>query len=191
MPLPASGQISFNDIRIELNVPSQTLFNLDSASLETYATLNKCLSYPNSTNPDAINEWYNYCHSCTGSLAITDGDASATSCNDACTSSPFIPCLFPDIYQSSSLYYYYPTCDLGPLTTYYAVYSGPGCSGTKLGQNCYTFSNGSLVSTEQCTTSTTTTTTTTEALCECIDGTCTSSCPNAFAGCNSAQDCFI
>lgn len=158
MVLPASGQISFDDIRIELQVGSQGSFNLESASLGVYTPLNECGYFPSSTNPDSIDEWYNYCHNCTASLYIR-GDYSATSCNDACTSTPFVPCLI-DVLNTGSVYHLEALCG-NPATGYWATYSGgTACTGTKVGQTCYYFNNASLVSTETCTTTTTTTTTT-------------------------------
>lgn len=63
MVLPASGQISFNDIRIELNVGGQSPFSLESASKGLYVPLNPASpSAPNSTAPYAVSEWYSYQH---------------------------------------------------------------------------------------------------------------------------------
>ena len=84
MALPASGQISMNDIRVELGIPSQSPFELNTAIGEGYVYLNECsTSKPIAANPDAISEWYSYNHSATctnrGSFKF-----STTSCANAC-----------------------------------------------------------------------------------------------------------
>lgn len=65
MALNSSGQISMNDIRIELGIPTQSPFSLDTAENGSYVLLNQCSpSKPSSTNPASISEWYSYCHTC-------------------------------------------------------------------------------------------------------------------------------
>lgn len=63
MTLPASGQISFNDLRVELGIPSQAPFSITSAATNGYVTINtNSPSYPNSSTPHSISEWYSYNH---------------------------------------------------------------------------------------------------------------------------------
>ena len=72
MPLPPSGQLSMNDIRVELGVPSQAPMSLQAASIGTYGTINVCsVSRPNGSAPYAISEWYGYCHACTCTPTLT------------------------------------------------------------------------------------------------------------------------
>lgn len=54
-----------NDIRVELGISTQSPFSLDTATNGGYVALNPCSPYlPIATNPDAISEWYGYCHTC-------------------------------------------------------------------------------------------------------------------------------
>lgn len=72
MALPLNGQLSMNDIRVELGIPTQSPFSLDTATNGGYVTLNPCSPYlPSSTNPDTISEWYGYCHNCSCSGVAT------------------------------------------------------------------------------------------------------------------------
>jgi len=49
MTLPASGQISFNDLRVELGIPTQAPFSITTAATNGYVTINtNSPSYPNS-----------------------------------------------------------------------------------------------------------------------------------------------
>jgi hypothetical protein len=90
MALPASGQLSMNDIRVELGVPSQAPMSLQAASIGTYATINTCSpSRPNSSSPYAISEWYSYCHTCPCFSDITSDPKSTAT--DACCSIFFNP----------------------------------------------------------------------------------------------------
>jgi hypothetical protein len=194
MVLPSTGNsISFNQIRIELGVPSQTLFNLESASNDAYGFIQNCQSpYPTPSNPDGIDEWWSYDHSKTGSAYLLDADYSATSCADACTNTPFISC-FNNIYSFNSTYYLGQYCRAGTVTGYY-VHPASCPGGSKVGQTCYQMNNGTLVGTSTCTTTTTTTTTTTEApTCVCGPGNiCSAECPNQGADCSGDPNiCFI
>lgn len=65
MTLPSSGNtISFNDLRVELGISSQAPFSITSASTGLYVTINtNSPSYPNSSTPHAISEWWSYNHS--------------------------------------------------------------------------------------------------------------------------------
>jgi hypothetical protein len=61
MSLPLSGQISMDDIRNELGVPSQSPFGLDEARSGTYRTINSCSTYkPPSSGPISLSDWYGY-----------------------------------------------------------------------------------------------------------------------------------
>jgi hypothetical protein len=202
MTLPSSGAISFDQIRIELQIPTKTSFNIDDAengnTSAGYPLINTCTgTYPSSANPASINEWYGYNHTATASF-FTNGDFSATSCDDACTSTPALSCL-SYAYNYSTTYFFTPECTLTRGAGYLAACQGG--SGTKLGQNCYEFnSSGGLVSTVQCTTTTTTTTTTTLAcysfsieyvssLSDCLQG---SHPYTVYSGCSSlTTSCII
>lgn len=64
MTLPASGQISFNDLRVEIGVPSQAPFSIADAATGVYGPINTSSpSFPNSSTPHQISEWYSYTHS--------------------------------------------------------------------------------------------------------------------------------
>jgi hypothetical protein len=66
MPLPTSGTLSMDNIRVELGVPAQAPMSLQAASIGTYGTINVCsVSRPDGSAPYAISEWYGYCHTCT------------------------------------------------------------------------------------------------------------------------------
>jgi hypothetical protein len=78
MTLPASGQISFNDLRVELGISSQAPFSITTAATNGYVTINtNSPSYPNSSTPHAISEWYSYNHNaappCTPGSTYCDG----------------------------------------------------------------------------------------------------------------------
>jgi len=74
MTLTGSGQISFNDLRVELGVSSQAPFSIASASTGVYATINtNSPSYPNSSTPHQISEWYSYNHSAAGTCNTLTG----------------------------------------------------------------------------------------------------------------------
>jgi hypothetical protein len=64
MALPGSGQISFNDIRIELGISSQAPFSINTAVTDGYdpGTVDRqfATSFPNSTTPHSVSEWYSY-----------------------------------------------------------------------------------------------------------------------------------
>ena len=66
MALPSSGQLSIRNINVEIGrLPIQT--SLDRLENGTYATINRnSPSYPNSSNPAAISEWYRYDHDAGG-----------------------------------------------------------------------------------------------------------------------------
>lgn len=71
MALPLSGQISMNDIRVELGIPTQSPFGLDEARNGTYVPLNTCSPYlPPSTGPISLSDWYGYDHSTSCDITI-------------------------------------------------------------------------------------------------------------------------
>ena len=63
MALPSSGQISMDDIRIELGIPSQSPFGLNEARNGTYVALNTCSTYkPPTSGQVSLASWYGYDH---------------------------------------------------------------------------------------------------------------------------------
>ena len=65
MGLPSSGQISMNDIRIEMGIPSQSPFGLNEARNGTYVALNtNSPTSPPSTGQVSLSSWYGYCQTC-------------------------------------------------------------------------------------------------------------------------------
>lgn len=91
MPLPLSGQLSMNNIRGELGIPTQAPFALDTATNGGYVTLNVCSPYlPNPVNPDAISEWYGYCHTCSCTPSITPTISVTPSITPSVTRTPSI-----------------------------------------------------------------------------------------------------
>lgn len=64
MALPLSGQISMDDIRVELGIPTQSPFGLNEARNGTYVPLNGCSPYlPPTTGSISLSDWYGYNHS--------------------------------------------------------------------------------------------------------------------------------
>lgn len=155
MTLTGSGQISFNDIRIELNVPTQSPFALGTAFDGGYGAIQKCQSpFPSSTNPDAISEWWGYNHSATASLTIdVTTDFTSSNCTDACAGLEDGSTTLQAWTRDSSNYYGNTTCTTGLTAGYYAVV--PRSTG------CYTVAGSpASVTLAACVTTTTTTTTT-------------------------------
>ena len=65
MALPASGQISMDDIRVELGVPTQSPFGINEAGLGTYVSINQFSpSKPPSSGQVSLSDWYSYCQNC-------------------------------------------------------------------------------------------------------------------------------
>ena len=122
MALPGSGTISMNDIRIELGVPSQAPFSLDTARAGGYVALNPYSpTLPPSTGTVSLASWYSYCQSCTtlyahniylsfNSHGALEGWASSA---DACTYWGTYPI---------TLYSNYSTLGVG--STLYELYAG-------------------------------------------------------------------
>lgn len=148
MVLPSTGNlISFNQIRIELGVPSQPGFDLGRAADGFFSTLQNCQSpFPTPTNPDAISEWWSYDHSKTGSF-FADGKSGA-SCYNICNGA--VSC-DTSIYSFNSTYYTNSDkCTAGTTASTFFI-SPTACSGgTFSGQTCYEFANGTIVSEEIC-----------------------------------------
>ena len=87
MALPASGQISMNDIRVELGVPSQSPFGINEARLGTYVAINQFSpSKPPSSGQVSLSSWYSYCQNCgynSGTFYYSSVSAAA-----ACSGTP-------------------------------------------------------------------------------------------------------
>jgi len=83
MALPASGQISMDDIRVELGVPTQSPFGINEARLGTYVAINQFSpSKPPSSGQVSLSSWYSYCQNCgynSGSFYY-DASSAATAC---------------------------------------------------------------------------------------------------------------
>jgi hypothetical protein len=144
MVLPSTGNtISFNDIRIELGISSQSPFSIETAENGGYVALNKCaVPVPSATNPASISEWWSYDNNAT-STELGLMDSNPTSCVDACA----------ELQDGDVILYYNQgqttlftdsTCNTlaaNAGTTYYAdinrVY-------------CYTVTSGTLISTCTC-----------------------------------------
>ena len=61
MALPLSGQISMDDIRVELGVPTQSPFGLNEARDGTYVALNQnSPTLPPSSGTVSLSDWYSY-----------------------------------------------------------------------------------------------------------------------------------
>jgi hypothetical protein len=99
MALPLSGQISMNDIRIELGIPTQTPFSLSDAVNGVYVVINTCSPfYPSTTPPYNLSNWYGYDHSyvCCYSVAGNWYRSTLSSAN-ACT----LPGTVQNLYNST------------------------------------------------------------------------------------------
>lgn len=79
MTLPASGQISFNDLRVELGISSQAPFSITTAATNGYVTINtNSPDRPNSSTPHAISEWWNYNHNASACNSLGTFPTTAT-----------------------------------------------------------------------------------------------------------------
>ena len=84
MPLPDNGQISMNQIRVELGISGQTSFSLHTAVTGGYVTVNNCSSpRPSPAEPSNIAEWYGYNHTAPCGTLYCLG-YSTSNCNTAC-----------------------------------------------------------------------------------------------------------
>jgi len=70
MTLPASGQISLNDINVETGRTGTTantsLTNMSNGTTITINTANPAADRPDGATPHAMSEWYSYNHSLSG-----------------------------------------------------------------------------------------------------------------------------
>ena len=86
MALPTSGQISLNDIRIELGIPSQSPFELKDAIDGVYVSLNTGSTLkPTDAGDYKITNWYGYCHTCSpipGNNSVLLGNSIHSICDD-------------------------------------------------------------------------------------------------------------
>jgi hypothetical protein len=129
MTLPSSGQISFNDIRIELGIPTQAPFSLESASKGLYVAINtNSPSYPDGTAPYNLSDWYSYNHNAvacyvlnnTSSLAYaTVTPADPTVCSGGGTE-----------YTSNQVFY---STDCSTLAGGCTIYSNSTCTSPAYG----------------------------------------------------------
>lgn len=82
MTLQSSGQISFNDLRVELAIPSQAPFSITDAATGVYVTINTASpSRPNASTPHAISEWYSYNHTAAAASCYLVNNISANPSN--------------------------------------------------------------------------------------------------------------
>lgn len=71
MALPSSGQLSLNNIRTELGIPSQSPFSLTTAAEGGYVTINSSSpSRPSASKPHKISDWYGYNHTYSAARTI-------------------------------------------------------------------------------------------------------------------------
>jgi hypothetical protein len=143
MVMPSTDNaISFNELRIELGFPNQTSFNIRDAEIGNYSPIQSCsVPRPTGSVPSSLSEWWAYAHNQTGSLYV-NGDIG-DSCFNACNSTPSIPC---DHYVYNYNGTYYTTAQCNSLANTFIVPPTNCSGGTKVGQTCYEFSNGVLVS---------------------------------------------
>jgi hypothetical protein len=87
MALPASGQISMDDIRVELGVPTESPFGINEARLGTYQALNQFSpTLPPSSGQVSLSDWYSY--SQTGGSNSDTFYYSSVSAAAACAGTP-------------------------------------------------------------------------------------------------------
>lgn len=87
MALQSSGEIKMSQINVELGRSSTAAISLDAAENGTYAAINtSSASYPSSTNPASMSEWYGYDHNAsTGSPEFSVfADTGYSSFEEAC-----------------------------------------------------------------------------------------------------------
>lgn len=123
MTLPASGQISFNNLRIELNVSAQAPFSIKDAATGVYATINtNSPSFPNASAPHSISEWYSYnhtaappptCQSLNSGVSLRYSTITPTPSVDTCNSAG-------NDYSNSQVFYSNDCTTLGSGCTVYA-----------------------------------------------------------------------
>jgi len=144
MALPSSGQISMNDIRIELGVSSQSPFSLNTARQGGYVALNIFSpTQPPYSGQISLSDWYSYCQNCNYNT-ITLGYSSVDVIT-ACATTPsttyyysgslgLYTTLYTDVggnqaaagYYSDGTNWYYQTCPDGcSITDYGTCGAGP------------------------------------------------------------------
>lgn len=167
MVLPASGQLSFSQIRVELQGTGSatSTTGIRNAELGDYGAINSCsLFRPNGPTPSSVSEWYGYDHAASASIYLFSAEgpyaSSALACSEPATGGT-------DIYIANSVYYASSICTSLVTNGFYSNSSRT---------NWYQFTDGALVSNGACTTTTTTTTT---ATCQCPlkTSTCSAVCP--------------
>lgn len=63
MALPLSGDLSFNQIGVEIQRPSGAILDIKDAELGVYVPLNVYSTYrPDGVTPCSVSEWYGYNH---------------------------------------------------------------------------------------------------------------------------------
>ena len=124
MTLPSSGQISFNDLRVELGISTQAPFSITTAATSGYVTINtNSPSYPNASTPHAISEWYNYNHNAAACVALNSSFTFGYS-----TTTPSDPTNCGgggNEYTNSSVLYSNDCSNIGNGCT---IYSNSGCT---------------------------------------------------------------
>ena len=96
MALPLSGQISMDDIRIELGVPSQTNFDINTARSGGYVTINTCSTYkPPSSGQISLSDWYGYNQTQSCGPTYDFYLANEYSCNPCTLQNTNVPVCFP------------------------------------------------------------------------------------------------
>jgi hypothetical protein len=121
MALPASpSQISFNDLRVELGISAQAPFSITTAATSGYVAINTSSpSFPNSSTPHAISEWYSYDHNATSCTALNGGASLRYS-----TVTPADPTICNsggNEYTSNQVFYSNDCTDLASGCTVYAT----------------------------------------------------------------------
>jgi hypothetical protein len=155
MALPASGQISFNDLRVELGISGQAPFSITSASTNLYVTINtNSPSFPNSSAPHAISEWYSYDHTYSAATCAALNSGASLDYADNTPADPSNCTGVGDEYDLSQVFYAFDNnCTvLGDGCT---VYDNSSCTSTAYsigaryitdGSNYYTLNASSVSS---------------------------------------------
>ena len=93
MAITGSGQIKFSDLNNEFGLASERQISIASAATGVIAAINtNSTSYPNSTAPHAISEWYGYDHNASPAYSNTryyQNDGTGDYINCTTSTSPF------------------------------------------------------------------------------------------------------
>lgn len=93
MAITGSGQIKFSDLNNEFGLAPEREISITSAATGVIAAINtNSTSYPNSTAPHAISEWYGYNHSAAPPYSNTKfyrNDGAGDYVNGTTSTSPF------------------------------------------------------------------------------------------------------